>query len=95
MKLSELRGAIRSAKRINPAIEVELTPGHREWLPLQKTPFLDALGAAFDDSRTAETGIEFDPETGHLTFGTDSNAEDHDPLDDDAVPAHDPLFDDL
>ena len=84
MKLSELRTAIRSCTAFPPSIKVEMSPGRYAWLPLQKTELLKALGTAFDDSRTAETHMEFDADTGQLTLPTQSAPdplEDDDPLD--------------
>jgi len=64
MKLSDLRSIIRSTKG-NPAVQVTLA-GKRMTLPLQKTPLLAALGDAFDNQRTVETGMAFDEDTGLL-----------------------------
>lgn len=65
MKLADLRSAIRTTKG-NPSVSVELA-GTTMVLPLQKTPLLAALGEAFNDARTAETGMTFDVDTGLLS----------------------------
>lgn len=74
MKLSELRAAIRKTKG-NPAIRTQLTAGGPFMtLPLQKTPLLEALGAAYNDERSAETGLTFN-ETNGLISSVDEAVE--------------------
>ena len=59
MKLSNLRGAIRSQTG-NPSILMELAPGKKYWVPMQKNPLLDALGEAFGGDGSAETGMDYE-----------------------------------
>lgn len=66
MKLSELRALIRKTSG-NPTASVNLGNGVPMTITMQKTPLLAALGEAFDDQRTAETGLSFDPDTGTLS----------------------------
>lgn len=61
MKLMDLRAAIR--KPGNPTMVVDLGNGVPMTVAFQKTPLLEALGTAFNDERTAETGLSYDPET--------------------------------
>ena len=61
MKLMELRGLLR--KPGNPTMVVDLGNGVPMTIAFQKTPLLEALGTAFNDERTAETGLSYDPET--------------------------------
>lgn len=65
MKLMELRGLIR--KPGNPTMVVDLGNGVPMTIAFQKTPLLEELGKAFNDERTAETGLSYDPETNMLT----------------------------
>lgn len=68
MKLGELRGIIRKTKG-NPSIKITMGNATSAMtLPLQKVPLLDALGEAFNNAGTAETGIEFDERTGLLIY---------------------------
>lgn len=64
MKLSKLRSAIRTTSG-NPSIYVRCATGVLN-LTLQKTPLLAALGDAFDNDQTTETGLDFDSSTGTL-----------------------------
>ena len=64
MRLSKLRGAIRSSKG-NPSVTVELTQGDPITLMLHKTPLLAELGRVYADAD--DTGLSFDPETGVLS----------------------------
>ena len=64
MKLMELRGLLR--KPGNPTMVVDLGNGVPMTIAFQKTPLLEALGTAFNDERTAETGLSYDPETNLL-----------------------------
>lgn len=61
----ELRGLIR--KPGNPTMVVDLGNGVPMTIAFQKTPLLEELGKAFNDERTAETGLSYDPETNLLT----------------------------
>lgn len=65
MNLMTLRGLIR--KPGNPTMVVDLGNGVPMTIAFQKTPLLEALGTAFNDERTAETGLSYDPETNLLT----------------------------
>lgn len=65
MKLSDLRGLIR--KPGNPTMTLDLGNGVPMTIAFQKTPLLDELGKAFNDERTAETGLTYDPETNVLS----------------------------
>lgn len=78
MKLSELRAAIRKTKG-NPIVKTRLADGGPVvTLTLQKTPLLEALGAAYNDERTAETGLTFDDKTG-LICSVDEEPSSHEP----------------
>lgn len=61
MKLMDLRAAIR--KPGNPTMVVDLGNGVPITVAFQKTPLLEALGTAFNDERTAETGLSYDPDS--------------------------------
>lgn len=56
MKLSDLRAALRNTTG-NPSAIVDLGNGVPLTVTLQKTALLAELGAAFDNARTAETGL--------------------------------------
>lgn len=73
MKLSDLRAAIR--KPGNPTMLVDLGNGVPMTIAFQKTPLLEELGKAFNDERTAETGLSYDPETNLLTVDSFVGAE--------------------
>ena len=88
MNLMTLRGLIR--KPGNPTMTLDLGNGVPMTIAFQKTPLLEELGKAFNDERTAETGLSYDPETGVLSVdgvvgeapvtGTvDSDLDDEDP----------------
>lgn len=66
MKLQDLRAAIRGIKG-NPSVTAELVPGVPVTLVPQKTALLTALGDAYGNSRTAETGLTIDPTTGVIS----------------------------
>ena len=66
MKLQDLRAAIRGIKG-NPSVTVDLVPGMPVTIVPQKTALLKALGDAYGDSRTAETGLTIDPATGVIS----------------------------
>ncbi|MBI1620060.1 hypothetical protein [Aquamicrobium zhengzhouense] len=65
MNLMTLRGLLR--KPGNPTMVVDLGNGVPMTIAFQKTPLLEELGKAFNDERTAETGLSYDPETNLLT----------------------------
>ncbi|RID91863.1 hypothetical protein D2N39_11540 [Gemmobacter lutimaris] len=70
MNLDKLRAAIRNHKG-HVSVYVTLAPGKSYWLPLQKTPLLDALVEAFADDprgKTVPTGIHFDPNSARLSL---------------------------
>lgn len=66
MNLMTIRGMIRKTSG-NPSIVVDAGNGVPMTLALQKTPFLEELGRVFDNERTAETGLSFDPSNNMLT----------------------------
>ena len=72
MKLGELRGAIRKTKG-NPYMEAYPFPGTDGGFRfvLQKTPLLEELERAYPGGKAVETGLTFDPETGHLKPSAD------------------------
>ena len=78
MKLSEVRALIRKTQG-NPSCTIDLGNGVPMTVTLQKTPLLEALGKAFNDERTAETGLTLDAETNTLmadgVVGETPNAE--------------------
>ena len=76
MKLMELRAALR--KPGNPTMVVDLGNGVPMTIAFQKTPLLEELGKAFNDERTAETGLSYDPETNVLTVDGYVGAEPND-----------------
>ena len=65
MNLMTLRGLLR--KPGNPTMVFDLGNGVPMTIAFQKTPLLEELGKAFNDERTAETGLSYDPETNLLT----------------------------
>lgn len=76
MKLGDLRGAIR--KPGNPTMVIDLGNGVPMTIAFQKTPLLEELGKAFNDERTAETGLHYDPETCTLSVDGFVGQEDED-----------------
>lgn len=83
MKLRELRGLIRKSKG-NPKIIIEFVPGVPVELVPQKTALLAALGVAYDDEATAETGLSYDEDTGILSvLDSTPRAPRSEPIDDD------------
>lgn len=66
MKLQQLRAELRKSKG-SPHIVIDFGNGDMMQLVLQKTHLIEELGRSFDNDRTAETGIEFNADTGLLT----------------------------
>lgn len=96
MKLTELRSAIRKMKG-NPSVIVELTPGKRMVLVLQKTPTLDTLGSVYADE-VGDIGLTLD-EAGVICGNDDMTEFAHFGLPLSGVPeadfaAHEDLLDD-
>ena len=66
MRLSEIRALIRKTSG-NPTARIDLGNGVPMTITMQKTPLLAALGEAFKNERTAETGLTFDADTSVLS----------------------------
>lgn len=73
MKLGELRAALRKTKG-NPTVVVELVPGKRFDLIIQKTPFFEELDKHFPGGKAVETGLSFDETSGIVRFEGDATA---------------------
>lgn len=59
MKLGPLRSAIRAADTVKVSFNLGGKPIRAAF---QKGPLLQGLGDAFDNNRSAETGLELNPE---------------------------------